>query len=149
MTKVDLPYINVQRGRDGRVRHWYFRRHGHRWALPGEPLSWAFMEEYQRLLTETDKPAANPPADRRSYASGSFGLLVNEYLASAEYREKKPSTKLEYRRVLEALQELHGSKPVNQTEAAAYTPHAGRARRNPGRCQHDRSHVEDRAQLRR
>jgi integrase len=72
------------------------------------------MEEYQRLLTETDKPAASPPPDRRSYASGSFGLLVNEYLASAEYREKKPSTKAEYRRVLEVLQELHGGKPVNQ-----------------------------------
>jgi hypothetical protein len=39
---------------------------------------------------------------------------VDENLASADYREKKPSTKLEYRRVLEALQELHGSKPVYQ-----------------------------------
>src|SRR5262245_36277633 len=77
-------------------------------------MSSPFMEEYQRLLTETDKPAASPPPDRRSYASGSFGLLVNEYLASAEYQEKKPSTQAEYRRVLEVLQELHGGKPVNQ-----------------------------------
>ena len=42
----------------------------------------------------------------------SFGALVQDYLLSAEYKEKKLNTQAEYRRVLEALQEHHGHKPV-------------------------------------
>jgi len=32
-----LDFVNVRRGRDGVVRHWYFRRNGRRWRLPGDP----------------------------------------------------------------------------------------------------------------
>ena len=113
MTSINLPYVNPERGRDGQIRHWYFRRNGQRWKLPGSPLSEGFAAEYQRLLklTAPDAEAAGP-IDRRSYGPGSFGRLVNEYLASANFKQRKPRTAAGYRRVLEALQREHGDKPV-------------------------------------
>jgi hypothetical protein len=50
MTKFKLRFVDVQRGRDGRARYYYFRRGGRRWLLRGEPLSAEFMAEYHRLL---------------------------------------------------------------------------------------------------
>jgi hypothetical protein len=73
------------------------------------------MEEYRRLLKETAPGASTaPPADKRTYPASSFGALINDYLDSAEFKEKKPSTRAEYRRVLEILQDQHGNKPVRQ-----------------------------------
>jgi integrase len=113
VTTINLPYLDPQRGRDGRVAHWYFRRGGRRWPLPGDPASPEFAVEYQRLLqlTEPGEQAA-APIDRRTYGPGSFGRLVNDYLASGNFKKRKPSTAAEYRRVLEGLQRDHGDKPV-------------------------------------
>jgi integrase len=44
--------------------------------------------------------------------AGSFGALVRDYLDSGDFKEKRESTKAEYRRVLEALAARHGNKPV-------------------------------------
>ena len=65
MTEFELPFVDAQKGRNGRVRYWYFRRSGRRWRLPGEPLSHAFMEEYRRLCAATvpaplEAPRPNP-----------------------------------------------------------------------------------------
>ena len=112
-----LDFVNVQRGRDGVVRHWYFRRNGRRWPLPGNPYTDAeAAAEYWRLHKETDggnKPIAGTS---QRHGSGSFGGLVRDYLASGSFREKKASTQAEYRRVLEALAEHHGPKPVRLIE---------------------------------
>jgi hypothetical protein len=62
MTELDLPYVNPQRDRNGRIRYWYFRRVGRRWRLPGDPLSELFMAEYRRLLAATT-PSAPGGAD--------------------------------------------------------------------------------------
>lgn len=113
MPAFDLDYVDVQRGRDGQIKHHYFRRNGRRWPLPGKPLSEEFMEEYRRLLKLTEPNAAQAaPVDRRNYTPASFGALINDYLASGDYKDKKASTKAEYKRVLESLQERHGDKPV-------------------------------------
>jgi Phage integrase family len=110
MTSIKLPYVEVQRGRDGRVRYWYFRRNGVRWPLPSDPLSEVFMAEYHRLKALTD---ARPDAhERRGHPPGSFGALVRDYLGSGSFKEKKQRTAAEYRRVLEGLAEVHGYKPV-------------------------------------
>src|SRR6516225_6728690 len=111
MTQVELRYVDPQRGRDGRVQYWYFRRNGRRWKLPGTPLSVEFMEAYRDLIAETDG-AAQLQTERLRHGPGSFGALVRDYLASSEFKEKKDSTRAEYRRVLEALAERHGAKPV-------------------------------------
>ena len=41
---------------------------------------------------------------------------MRDYLASGSFREKKASTQGEYRRVLEALAERHGTKPIHLIE---------------------------------
>src|SRR5262245_23328673 len=115
MTSVKLPYLEVQRDRKGREVYWYFRRHGRRWKLPGNPATEEFAAEYQRLMTTTDsQPAARaePPLDKRAYGPGSFGKLVSDYLECGEYKQLKPRTKAEYKRVLEGLQQVHGGKSV-------------------------------------
>ena len=108
MTEFELPYVNKQRGRDGRIRY-YFRRDGRRWRLPGEPLSEEFMAEYWRLRAATEPRSPLRPA----LLPGSFAALVADYLASkTEFGEKKPSTQRIYRMILEPLAEAHGHKPV-------------------------------------
>lgn len=121
MVKIDLPYVNAQRDRAGRIAYHYFRRGGRRWRLP--PLSDApsdeFMAEYRRLLAETSTPTAitATATDRRGYPRGSFGALVRDYLETAEFRTKlKPRTQAEYRRVCEGLSARHGDKPVRLLE---------------------------------
>jgi hypothetical protein len=79
MTEFDLPYVNAQRDRDGRIRYWYFRRAGRRWRLPSQPLSEAFMAEYRRLLAATE---TRPSISRPAALPGSFGAVVTDYLAS-------------------------------------------------------------------
>ena len=72
------------------------------------------MAEYRRLTElSSTTPATQAPTDKRHYAPGTFGALVQDYLATAVYKEKKPSTRSEYRRVLESLQAQHGEKRVH------------------------------------
>jgi integrase len=114
VTRFDLPYIDPQRGRGGRIDFYYFRRAGRRFGrLPGEPLSDEFMVEYRRLLALSE-PAE--PAPRQANPPGSFGALVKAYLASPEFKERKASTQAEYRRVLGRLTAKHGPKPVRLLE---------------------------------
>ncbi len=116
MAKLDLDYVDVQKDRCGRRTYYYFRRNGRRWQLPGEPFSDEFMTEYWRLLEATRPAAAMGPIDRRAYTPGSFGALINDYLQSASFKQKKPRTQAEYRRVLEAIAAAHGEKPVRLLE---------------------------------
>jgi integrase len=110
-------FVNEQRGREGTVRYWYFRRDGRRWRLPGNPETDADASaEYWRLRKETDRDSAPTIGAADRHASGSFGALVRDYLASGTFREKRPSTQAEYRRVLEALAVVHGAKPVRLME---------------------------------
>ena len=115
MVSVDLPHVKPERDRHGRIAYWYFRRNGRRWRLPGEPLSEEFMEEYRRLLKETEprEPDVEAPIDPQRYPPRSFGRLISEYLDSAAFKTNlRKRTKAEYRRVLEGLQLAHGHKPV-------------------------------------
>jgi hypothetical protein len=109
MTQVDLRYVKPERDRQGRIAFWYFRRHGRRWRLPGEPLSEEFMSEYYRLRAATDPK----PVIKSEPAPGSFGSLVKDYFASRdEFLEKRPNTQRVYRLILESLVEKYGTAPV-------------------------------------
>lgn len=112
MIHIELPYIETQRDREGRVRYWYFRRRGQRWRLPGEPMSEDFMAEYHRLLKVTEPVVGAGLPDKRGFAPGSLGALVNSYFGCAKFKQTKPSTKSEYRRILEKLQQEDGHRPV-------------------------------------
>jgi integrase len=111
MAKVELPFLDKQKDRNGKVTHWYFRRGGRRWPLRGEPGSPEFMEDYWRLRAATTTMPA-PSGKSRAYPPGSFGAVVNQYFASPKFRNKKPNTQKLYRLILEPLVELHGHKPI-------------------------------------
>ncbi len=117
MASIDLPFLDVGRDRHGRVKYIYFRRNGRRWDLPGQPGSEEWMAEYRRLVAETaPRQGAEPPTDRSAYPRGTFGALVNDFLASSQFKTKKPRTKGEYRRIAELLQAEHGGKRVAHLE---------------------------------
>jgi hypothetical protein len=109
MGRGELPYVKTERDRHGLVRYRYFRRHGCRYPLPGEPYSTAFMAEYQRLKTLTD-----PPPDRPGigFPPKSVGALSIQYYASPEFRDRKPRTQRMYRAVIDWLVEKYGPDPV-------------------------------------
>ena len=108
MGNVELRYVKTERDRQGRVRYRYFRRNGRRWRLPAEPTSAAFMAEYQRLLASTHPPRAT----RGEHPPGSVSALARDYYASPEYRNRKPRTQEQYRRVLDALVGRYGTHAV-------------------------------------
>jgi integrase len=108
---VDLPYCKPEKDRQGRIAYWYFRRHGRRWRLPGEPLSEAWLTEYSRLKAETDA-AAQPATERQAYPPKSFGALVLDYYASPEFRDRKPNTQTMYRRIIDPLVARIGNHAV-------------------------------------
>jgi integrase len=114
MTKVNLPYVKIDCGRDGRPHYAYFRRNGRRWRLPGLPGDPAFLVEYQRLLAATAAPTPAPHGERP--LPGSFGAVVLDYMASPEFKATKPATQRVYRLILEKLAEEHGLKPIAMLE---------------------------------
>ena len=118
MGSIELPFLDVGRDRHGRPKYYYFRRHGMRWELPSDPASEEFAAEYQRLLKETEPGTkAEAPADRRSYVRGQFGAVINDYLATGEFKTNLAArTQTEYTRVCEELQEAHGHKRVRHLQ---------------------------------
>ena len=98
MAEVTLRYINIKRDRHGAAKYYYFR-HKHRLErLPGAPMSQEFMTRYHALLraAEQGDDAVPPADDRRHFVTGTFGALVNDYLASGVFarrnrRRKKPT----------------------------------------------------------
>ena len=52
----------------------------------------------------------------RTYQRGTFGALVNDFLASGQFKTKKERTRGEYERICWALQDEHGRKRVAHLE---------------------------------
>jgi integrase len=74
----------------------YFRRHGKRWRLPGQPGDAEFTARYLELLGQTDK---NP--EPRRVGEGSVAALIQDYCASDEFLGLKPKTQNDYGRMLD------------------------------------------------
>lgn len=111
MARVDLPkYVTRYRDRHGRER-FKFQRRG--WPSKNLPPPWtpAFLPAYEAALAERE-----PDKTRGRHRQGTFGALIAAYLASPEFAQKAPSTRKEYRRVLEAFAAEHGDKPVRDLE---------------------------------
>lgn len=81
MTDVNLPYLNPQRDRRGKVAYWYVRRHGKRTRLPGAPLSCEFMDAYHAAVG-----AKPPPAGAARDAKGTFSALIAGWCGSAKFK---------------------------------------------------------------
>lgn len=85
-----LRYLDSEKGRDGIVRHWYFRRNGQRWPLPGDPNnSQEASAEYWRLRAATEPEQEGKR--RAAHAPGSWGALTAAYFASPEFKNRAPA----------------------------------------------------------
>jgi integrase len=105
-----LKYVNEYRDRTGKLRR-YFRRAGKTLGpLPGDIGSPEFMAAYQAFLGEKAAPVSVK-------ASGTFGLLITEYYGSRAFLNLKPSSRRNYRYVLEPLAKAHGHRMVRDMRA--------------------------------
>lgn len=91
----------------------YLRKPGEkRVALPGPVGSRAFWDAYNAVVTDQPREALvtrNP--------AGSISSAIAGYYSSAEYQRLSPSSKGNYRRVLEHFRTEHGEKPLAGLEA--------------------------------
>lgn len=100
MGRVVLKYVVIQRVK-GREYH-YFRHGGLYRRLPA-PADPTFSAIYHKLLAKVRCDIGSEIAE-----PGTFGELVEKYLASGDYGRLATSTKGEYRRHLDRLKELWG-----------------------------------------
>jgi integrase len=108
-----LPYLDKEKGRDGTVKHWYFRYKNMRWPLPGDPHnSKEANDAYWRLRTTVAGNAKAPP-QKAGHAAGSWGALTDDFFKSAELQNLEATSQALYRRILEPLCERHGQKRVS------------------------------------
>lgn len=104
-----LKFHNEFVDRHGRPRH-YFRRLGKRTPLRGPFGSAEFWEDYNSCLA--DEPAGRPL--RPASADGTFAALAMQYYGTALYRDLAPSSRVNYKRVIDGFLEQHGHRRVDQ-----------------------------------
>ncbi len=105
MALLRLPYVRSYRDRHGRVRR-YLRRRGHPdIPLPGEVGGEEFMRVYQAALGEPAKKAS-------PHAAGTLAKLVENYYASVEFTNLKPSSRSTYRLILDPIATRDGHRLV-------------------------------------
>jgi integrase len=100
-------YCNGFIDRHGKAR-WYFRRAGFkRVPLPGLPWSPEFMEAYQNALAGQPMPIGGGRV-----VPGTLRSLAVSYFASPEFLKTRPTTKYNYRNMIDRLCAEHGDKRV-------------------------------------
>ena len=108
MTRIKLKYVHEFRDRYGHPRY-YFRRAGFKQiALPGLPGSEGFMRAYQAALNDT--PFVEIGARRT--LPGTVDAAIVGYYGSTQFRELRPITQENYRRILESFRAKHGDKRI-------------------------------------
>jgi integrase len=100
-----LPYVRTYRDRHGRVRRYLRRRGRPDIPLPGDVGGEEFMRAYQAALGE---PAKRPSP----YAADTLAKLVEEYYASVEFANLKPSSRPTYRLILDSIAKRDGHRFV-------------------------------------
>lgn len=100
MGRVVLKYVVTQRAKG---RTYYYFRHGGTYLRIPAPDTPEFFQVYNKLLAATLCDDKTEPA-----GPGTFGELVEKYLASSDYGRLAASTSAEYRRHLDRLKELWG-----------------------------------------
>jgi len=100
MVRLNIPYVQAVRGRDGRVRYYYRRKGFPRERLPDDLA--ALQRRVKEL--EDDCPTGHQP--------GSFAALVAHYKAAPEFRQLAEKTRTDYTRYLDSLAAEFGDLPV-------------------------------------
>lgn len=123
---LSLRFLCEDTDRHGNVRLYVRKRGKRKVRLHETPGTDAFMAEYRRALAEIEGLVAPKAAvrARQPAAKGSLRWLVQQYMASGEFRQLNPDTQRARRSVLEGLcQETdskgleHGEKPFARMEA--------------------------------
>lgn len=110
MAKFTLRYVQTFTDRHG-VRRNYFRRHGKRVALPGLPGSHEFMNAYAAALAQ-QRP--QEPLQREDAKAGTFATLAVAYFGSVNFKNLSPSSRRNYRRIIDGFVRAHGHRRVDQ-----------------------------------
>ena len=106
MTKVRLEYLHSFTDRHGNP-HYYFRYRGKRWPLP-PPSAGGFATAYDGLLAHI-KANRLLIGSNVEFMPGSLAWAIERFLASPLYNERAPTTKQNYRRVLDQLRQSYGT----------------------------------------
>lgn len=109
---VGLQYVHRFTDRHKMVRH-YFRKNGRRVRLPGQPGSPEFMAAYSKAQQALAPTVATPA--RKPVVDGSFAALAALYFRSTGYLKLAPSSRTNYRRVIDQFVREHGHRLVAQT----------------------------------
>lgn len=111
MATINLPFIKRFRDRHGRWRC-YYRRAGYpALALP-DVLDAGFLAAYE-AAGKRDRPEG---AGAERTVPGSIAALVVAYYQTADFLGKAPSTRADYRRLLDGFRQEHGAKRVSAVE---------------------------------
>ena len=123
-----LRYIHAFVDRHGSARY-YFRRHGKRVALPGLPGSAGFMAAYADLMANQPSDSRTPRATARV---GSFAALASLYYGSPQYAALSPTSRGNYRRVIDKFLEAHGHRDVAEMRRQHVDAIIGKMASTPG-----------------
>jgi integrase len=103
------PHVECWRDRHGKIRVYFRKGKGPRFALPDCIGSDAFIEAYQAALAgqiaaRRERHRADPP--------GTIGALIASYMRGAAYRGLRDTTRTGYQSRIEALRTEHGHRTV-------------------------------------
>lgn len=107
MATIRLRYLHSYKDRHGRKRH-YFRRGRTSIPIPGEPGTKEFSDAYHAAFRS--EPAPKP----KGIVKGSFKELAMAYFGSPQFQSLAPSSRMNYRRVVEGFLVSHGDRLVAQ-----------------------------------
>jgi integrase len=104
MAIMRLRYVHSFVDKTGRVR-FYFRYHGQRWPLPGQPGSAEFAGRYDELRQQH---VAARQTSNVAFGPNTLGVVIEKYISSEEFRSKAYRTRRQYRRILDRIREICG-----------------------------------------
>jgi integrase len=105
MAIVRIRYIHSFVDKTGRVR-FYFRYRHKRWPLPGQPGSIEFAQRYDELKSSVVLPKGS--SSRIAFGPGTLGWVIEKWTGSDDFKKRKSSTQVLYRRFLDSIRERYG-----------------------------------------
>jgi enterobacteria phage integrase len=109
MPRKRPPHVECWRDRHGKIRVYFRKGKGRRFALPDHIGSEEFEAAYQNALAGY---IAAKRERRRADAPGTIGALIVSYMRSAAYLGLRQTTRTGYQSRIETLRTQHGHRTV-------------------------------------
>jgi len=97
-TEIPFTYFNRKKLKAGWKEYWRYRRGDIDCPLPGKPGDPLFHAKYAELQSAEDRRAIKPEKDHRT-----IDWLIDQYLASEEFKALAGPTQTDYERTLERI----------------------------------------------